>query len=99
MEKITIVILDDGETYSTDATVAMISQDVMEEVWAGNDQLLRKYTESGIDAVTAAGIVTEISEILSITRLHSDEFKRLVLELMRANVDGIFPEGVTPNWM
>ena len=59
--KITVVILNDGETYAGDATVAKVNPEIMERVEAGEDQLLQPYAEHGIDAVCAAEAIMEIS--------------------------------------
>lgn len=97
--KHTIVILDDGRTYSGDATVAKVSEEIMERVQNDEDQLLEEYAKVGVDAVTAADCVLEISRFLSMPGLRGDEFRQHVLLLMKENVTGIFPPGVTPAWM
>ncbi len=96
--KHTIVILDDGRTYSGDATVAKVSEEIMERVQNDEDQLLEEYAKAGVDAVTAADCVLEISAKLSDP--YSDrEFRQEVEDILRKNITGIYPPGVTPAWM
>lgn len=70
--KITVVILSDGETYAGDATVAKVSPEIMEQVEAGEDQLLAPYAEHGIDAVSAADAIMEISAELQEAVINMD---------------------------
>jgi hypothetical protein len=96
--KETIVILDDGRTYSSDATVAKVSAEVMEKVRNDEDQLLEDYFKVGVDAVTAADCILEISEILSASGSEVKKLQR-IRDVLQENITGIYPPGVTPAWM
>lgn len=98
MKKETIVILDDGRTYSADATVAKVSADVMDRVRDDEDQLLERYANAGVDAVTAAECILDVSNLLA-TEMSDGDFRKAVAELLKENIDGIYPPGVKPAWM
>ena len=98
MKKHTIVILDDGRTYSADATVAKVSEEIMERVHNDEDQLLPEYAKAGVDAVTAAECIQDISDFLS-TPMTPEYFQNAVMQLLKEHKDDIYPPGVTPAWM
>ena len=96
--KRTIVLLDDGRPYSGDATVAKVSEAIMDRVESDEDQLLEEYAKAGVDAVTAAECIQDISGFLS-TKMTDEYFRKAVKQLLGDNKRALFPPGVTPAWM
>lgn len=98
MKKWRIVVLDDGRTWGGDASVVSLNTETYEKVCDDGDHLLPAYAKAGVDAVTAADCVLEISGKLS--EPYTDkEFRQEVERILKENITGIYPPGVTPAWM
>ncbi len=98
MKKHTIVVLDDGRTWGGDASIVRLTDKVYEEVCDDGDHLLPPYAKVGVDAVTAADCVLEISATLSANKTDA-EFRQEVERILKESITGIYPPGVTPAWM